>query len=79
MQMQQSSLLEQSVQIAREYLEGAGEIDDPAAANRFLSDTIELMMRRGTSHRLILANKAIAEYKKFRDQQNVIRFQPASV
>jgi hypothetical protein len=40
-----SQLLEDSFQIAWEYLERTGELGDAAAASRFLSDTIEIMIR----------------------------------
>jgi hypothetical protein len=42
-----SKLLEDSFQIAWEYLERTGELGGDAAASRFLSDTIETMIRRG--------------------------------
>jgi hypothetical protein len=66
-----SVLMEESVQIAWDYLVRAGEIDDARVASRFLSDTIELMIRRGQSHRLILANKAITQYKEFRERRTI--------
>jgi hypothetical protein len=61
-----SQLLEDSFQIAWEYLERTGELGDGAAASRFLSDTIELMIRRGQRSRLILSNGAIVAYQRFR-------------
>ncbi len=42
-----SQLLEDSFQIAWEYLERSGELGDGASASRFLSDVIETMIRRG--------------------------------
>jgi hypothetical protein len=42
-----SQLLEQSFQIAWEYLERTGELGDAALASRFLGDTSENMIRRG--------------------------------
>jgi hypothetical protein len=53
-----SQLLEESFQIAWEYLERTGELGDAAAASRFLSDTIEIMIRRGQRSRLALSNRA---------------------
>jgi hypothetical protein len=44
-----SQLLEDSFQIAWEYLERADELGDAAGASRFLSDTIETMIRRGSA------------------------------
>jgi hypothetical protein len=51
-----SQLLEESFQIAWEYLERTGELGDAAAASRFLSDTIEAMIRRGQRSRLAWDN-----------------------
>jgi hypothetical protein len=61
-----SQLLEESFQIAWEYLERTGELGDGAIASRFLSDTIEAMIRRGQRSRLALSNRAIAAYQRFR-------------
>jgi hypothetical protein len=64
MPLSPSILLEESVQIAWEYLERTGAIDDPSDAIRFLSSTIEAMIRQGTSNRLLLSNRAISAYEK---------------
>jgi len=61
-----SQLLEDSFQIAWEYLERTGELGDGAAASRFLSDTIEIMIRHGQRSRLALSNRAIGAYQRFR-------------
>jgi hypothetical protein len=61
-----SQLLEDSFQIAWEYLERTGELGDSAVASRFLSDTIETMIRRGQRSRLGLSNRAISAYQRFR-------------
>ena len=45
-----------------------GELGDAMEAGRFLSDAIELMVRRGERRQLMLANKAIAAYQQFRRQ-----------
>jgi hypothetical protein len=44
-----SQLLEESFQIAWEYLERTDELGDAAAASWFLSDTIETMIRRASA------------------------------
>jgi hypothetical protein len=54
------------LKIAWEYLERTGELGDAAAASRFLSDTIEAMIRRGQRSRLALANRAISAYLRHR-------------
>jgi hypothetical protein len=61
-----SQLLEESFQIAWEYLERTGDLGDGAAASRFLSDTIETMIRHGQRNRLALSNRAIGAYQRFR-------------
>jgi hypothetical protein len=66
MTMSLSQLLEESFQIAWEYLDRTGELGDDAAASRFLSDTIETMIRQGQRIRLALANRAIGGYQRFR-------------
>jgi hypothetical protein len=61
-----SQLLEDSFQIAWEYLDRTGELGDGATASRYLSDTIEAMIRRGQRSRLALSNRAIGAYQRFR-------------
>ena len=58
-------LIETSVQIAWDYLERSGELGDAAVASRLLVGSIELMVRRGERRRLLLANKAIDQYRRF--------------
>lgn len=62
-------LIDSSIEIAWDFLHRTGELGDPIVAGRFLSDTIEVMVRRGERRRLMLANKAIAAYQQFRRQQ----------
>jgi hypothetical protein len=62
--MSLSALLEESFEIARNYLEATGDIANRDIASRFLADTIELMIRSGQRSRLVLSNKAIDAYKK---------------
>jgi hypothetical protein len=62
-------LIESSIEIAWDYLERTGELGDAMLAGRFLSDTIELMVRQGERRRLMLANKAITAYQRFRAER----------
>ena len=64
-------LIESSIEIAWDYLARTGELGDAMVAGRFLSDMIELMVRRGERRRLMLANKAIAAYQQFRRRQSL--------
>jgi hypothetical protein len=62
-----ASLMEESLQIAWDYLERTGEIEDNWVASRYLGDAIELMIRHGQRSRLVLSNRAITAYLQFRD------------
>ena len=59
-------LMENSIQIAWDYLEATGELGDPEVAARFLTDAVEMMIKRGETRKLMLANRAIDAYKWFR-------------
>jgi hypothetical protein len=67
-----SLLIAHSVEIAWDYLERTGELGDAAVASRFLVDEIELMVRRGERRRLLLSNKAIDDYRRFRNRRAVL-------
>ena len=74
-----SQLLEESFRIAWEYLERTGDFGDGAVASRFLSDTIERMIRHGQRSRLTLSNRAIAAYQQFRINETTVSQGPALV
>ena len=59
-------LMENSLQIAWDYLERSGELGEPEVASRFLLESIEQMVRRGERRQLALSNRAIDAYKRFR-------------
>ncbi len=65
-----SHLIEISIQIAWDYLEQTGEIGDPEVASRVLLKSMEHQVSRGERRRLMLSNKAIADYKKFTAERN---------
>jgi hypothetical protein len=65
-------LIEHSVQIAWDFLERAGELDDALVASRFLVNDIELMVRRGERRRLLLSNKAIDDYRRFKRKRAML-------
>jgi hypothetical protein len=52
-------LLEHSFQIAWNYLEATGELENPDRAAGFLLNAIEMMIRSGERRRMLLSNKAI--------------------
>jgi hypothetical protein len=59
-------LMESSIQIAWDYLERAGEIDDASFASRFLMNSVQQMIEAGERSRLVLSNRAIVAYQRFR-------------
>lgn len=59
-------LMEHSIQIAWDYLERTGDIDDGAFTSRFLKDVVETMIRHGERRRLLLSNRAITAYQRRR-------------
>jgi hypothetical protein len=59
-------LIEDSLQIAWNYLQRTGELEEPENASRFLIDAIESMFRQGVRSRLLLSNRAITAYQRYR-------------
>jgi hypothetical protein len=70
MDMPLSKLLEEAVDIAWVYLHKTGEIADGAVAARFLTDTVEAMIRKGQRNRMFMANMAILKYRTLLQQQS---------
>jgi hypothetical protein len=68
MQHEQSMLIEDSAQIAWDYLDRAGEIRDPLPARRFLLAEVETMFKQGVRSRLLLSNRAIMAYHRHQQQ-----------
>ena len=64
-------LIENSFRIAWDYLEATGELGNPDAAARHLLDTIEVMIRQGERRRLLLSNRSIASYQRFRAERGM--------
>ncbi len=65
-------LMEKSIQIAWDFLERSGELGEPEAASRFLLDSVEGMVRHGERRQLVLSNRAIDAYKRFRTERGGI-------
>ena len=66
------NLMESSIQIAWDYLDRTGELGEPEIAARVLLDTVENMIRHGESRRLMLSNKAIDAYKRFKNERHLV-------
>jgi hypothetical protein len=69
----ESQLLEESVAIARVFLQRSGELGDGYIAARFLTDKVDAMIRRGRRNRMFLANMAIIKYRESRHKVIPIR------
>jgi hypothetical protein len=59
-------LMESAVQIAWDYLEQTGQIDDPEITSWLLLDAAEHMVGGGERRRLALSNGAITAYERLR-------------
>ena len=59
-------LMEEAIQIAWDYLERTGEIDDPEVCSQVLLYSVESMMRQGVRSRLLLSNRAIRRYMEYK-------------
>ena len=64
-------LLENAVQIALDYLDRAGEIDDYAETCQFLVRNVEFMMKQGQRNKLVLANRAIGAFERDRGSRTI--------
>lgn len=56
-------LVESSLQIAWDFLAGAGELGDPEQTAEFLLMNIRYQMLRGETRTLMLSNRAIASFR----------------
>lgn len=64
-------LIEDSFQIAWDCLQATGELGAPDIAANTLLDTIEALVKHGERRRLLLSNKAISAYERFRADQKL--------
>ncbi len=64
-------LLEESVKIAVDFLERTGEVDDIGETCQFLVNKVGFMIAQGQRNRLLLANRAITAYQRYRETRTV--------
>jgi hypothetical protein len=64
-------LLEESVKIAVNFLDRSGEIDHMGETCEFLVNKVGFMIAQGHRNRLVLANRAIAAYQRYREARTV--------
>jgi hypothetical protein len=67
-----SCLVSNAIHIAFGYLERSGELRNPEIAAEIMLDTIEALIRRGERRQLMLANRAIEAYQRYRAEQRTI-------
>ena len=58
------TLIESSLQIAWDYLDGIGELADQQQTAEFLLTNIQSQILRGERRTLVLSNRAIESYRK---------------
>lgn len=58
--------LEKALQIAWDFLDASGDIDDPQQTAEHLLTTIRFLMLRGEARTLALSNRAIDAYRRDR-------------
>lgn len=64
-------LLEESVKIAVNFLERTGEVDDVGETCQFLVNKVGFMIAQGERNRLLLSNRAITAYQRYRKARTV--------
>jgi hypothetical protein len=64
-------LIAEAKQIAWEFLERSGELDDAREASQFLTHKIEQMIGQGQRNRLALSNRAIAAFQEYRRARTI--------
>jgi hypothetical protein len=64
-------LAEHAIQIALNYLQLSGEIDDYAETREFLITTVGFMIRKGQRKKLLLANRAISAFQQHRNARTI--------
>lgn len=64
-------LLESAAAIALDFLARTGEIDDTSDASQFLTNKIGFMMAQGERNRLVLANRAITAFQRYKETRRI--------
>jgi hypothetical protein len=64
-------LMEDAIQIAMNYLHRSGEMDNYVETCDFLMDSITTMIKRGERNKLVLGNRAIAAFERYRASRSI--------
>jgi hypothetical protein len=68
------SLIENSLQIAWDYLDGIGELADKQQTAEFLLRSIQEQMLKGERRMLMLSNRAIESFRKQPNHLQLVRW-----
>ena len=66
------NVMENAILMAWDYLDRSGELGEPAIAARVLLDVVQGMIRKGEQRPLMLSNRAIDAYKRFRSERHLM-------
>jgi hypothetical protein len=66
------NVMETSIQMAWDFLDRTGELAEPEIAARVLLDAVEGMIRQGERRPLMLSNKAIDAYRRFKSERHLV-------
>ena len=66
------NVMETSIQMAWDFLDRTGELGEPEIAARVLLDAVEGMIRQGERRPLMLSNKAIDAYRRFKSERHLV-------
>jgi len=58
--------MEDSIRVAIDFLDRSGEIDDFDETFQFLVDQVGFMIAQGQRNKLLLANRAISAFQRYR-------------
>jgi len=63
---EQPLLMEDSIRVAIDFLDRSGEIEDFDETFQFLVDQVGFMIAQGQRNKLLLANRAISAFQRYR-------------
>ena len=66
------NVMENAILMAWDYLDRSGELGEPEMAARVLLDVVQRMIRKGEQRPLMLSNRAIDAYKRFRSERHLM-------
>jgi len=68
---EQPLLMEDSIRVAIDFLDRSGQIDDLDETLQFLVDQLSFMIAQGQRNKLLLANRAISAFQRYRRARTI--------